>query len=236
MASDGFIVLDEHRSVFNLFLLIISDKTHLNKSDHYDRDCLLAISTDEKLRLEDAKLVLYLFYLHCNNLIKEATLENYLIITERTMKNVDSIRRSIKRLGALKITYLDHNGKRQNENLFKYCELQRGKIVYQINGFFESKLNKRGRGHRNRGLYDFIFKEDTYRTYTQNTIRLLVMVNLIYSLNDVDMIDEKILNQEKRNIKVLLNKYFDNLNPLFSRWIDHSCDVFLNEYNNPSQS
>ena len=236
MASDGFIVLDEHRSVFNLILLIISGKTELHKTNHDDRDCLYSISANEKLRLEDAKLALYIFYHHCSVLMQEVTIENYLIITERTMKNVDPIRRSIKRLGALKITYLDHNGKRQNENLFKYCELQRGKIVYQINGFFESKLNKRGRGHRNRGLYDFIFKEDTYRTYTQNTIRLLVMVNLIYSLNDVDMIDEKILNQEKRNIKVLLNKYFDNPNPLFSSWIDHSCDVFLNEYNNPSQS
>lgn len=236
MASDGFIVLDEHRSVFNLFLLIISDKTHLNKSDHYDRDCLLAISTNEKLRLEDAKLALYIFYHHCSDLMQEATIENYLKMTGRAMKNVDPIRRSIKRLGALKITYLDHNGKQQNENLFRTCELKRGKIVYRINAFFESKLNKQGRGHRKRGLYDYIFRDDSYRDYRQNAICLLVMLNLIYNLDDVDMIEKRKLFQEKRNLKVLLDNYFDNLNPLFSRWIDHSCDVFLNEYNNPSQS
>ena len=236
MASDGFIVLDEHRSVFNLILLIISGKTELHKTNHDDRDCLYSISANEKLRLEDAKLALYIFYHHCSDLMQEATIENYLKTTGRKMKNVDPIRRSIKRLGAVKITYLDHNGKRQDEKLFRSCELQRGIIVYQINGFFESKLNKRGRGHRNRGLYDFIFKEDTYRTYTQNAIRLLVMVNLIYSLNDVDLIDEKILDHEKRKLNVLLGIYFDNPNLFLTRWIDHSCDVFLNEYNNPSQS
>ena len=130
MASDGFIILDEHRAVFNLILLMVTDKTKLYQTDHDDRDCLLSISTNEKLRLEDAKLALYIFYHHCSDLMQEVTIENYLKMTGRTMKNVDPIRRSIKRLGALKITYLDHNGKRQNENLFKYCELQRGKIVY----------------------------------------------------------------------------------------------------------
>ncbi len=236
MASDGFIILDEHRAVFNLILLMVSDKTKLYRIEHDDRDCLLAISTHEKLRLEDAKLALFLFYHHCSVLMQEVTIENYLKMTGRTMKNVDPIRRSIKRLGALKITYLDHNGKRQNEKLFKTCELQRGKIVYRINAFFEAKLNKQGRGHRKRGLYDYIFRDDSYRAYTQNAIRLLVMLNLIYSLDDVDMIDKWKLFQEKRNLKVLLDNYYDNPNPLFSSWIDHSCDVFLNEYNNPSQS
>ena len=235
MASDGIIVLDEHRSVFNLILLIISDKTELSKSNRDDRNCLFALFTDEKLRLEDAKMILYLFSHHCSRSAEEVTIDEYLKTTGRTMKNKDPIRRAIKRLSAMRIIYLDHNSKRQEQNLFKMCELNRGKITYQINSFFESKLKARGRGHRNIGLYSFIFKDETYRAYSQNAIRLLVMLHLIYSLDDLDMIDERILDQEKKNLKVLLVKYFDNPNPLFSKWIDYSCDVFLNEYNHPSQ-
>lgn len=235
MASDCFIVLDEHRSVFNLILLIISDKTEVKKSNRDDRDRLLAILTDEKLRLEDAKMILYLFCHQCSGFTKDVSLDDYLEVTGRTMKNKDPIRRSIKRLSAMRIIYLDHNSKRQDQKLFNECKLKRGKIMYQINSFFKSKLNARGRGHRNIGLYSFIFKDETYRAHTQNAIRLLVMLHLIYCLDDLDMIDERILNQEKKNLKVLLVKYFDNPNPLFAKWIDYSCDVFLNEYNHPSQ-
>lgn len=236
MASDGFIVLDKRRSIFNLILLIVSGKTELHKTNHDNRDCVYAISGDETLRLEDAKLTLYLFYHHCNNHTKEVTIENYLKATGRTMQNKDPIRRSIKRLGALKIAYLDHNGKRQEQELFAVCKLNRGKIIFRVNSFFTSKLNTHGRGHRNRGLYDSIFNQDNYRTHTQNGIRLLVMLYLIYFLDDVDMIDNKILVQEKKNIKALIGKYFDNQNPLFPLCIDHSCDVFLKQYNYPSQS
>lgn len=231
MASDCFIVLDEHRSVFNLILLIISDKTEVKKTNRDDRDRLLAILTDEKLRLEDAKMILYLFCHHCSRSAEEVTVDEYLKTTGRTMQNKDPIRRSVKRLSDLRIIYLDHNGKRQEQKLFKECKLKRGKITYQINSFFKSKLNAWGRGHRNIGLYSFIFKDETYRAHTQNAIRLLVMLHLIYSLDDLDMIDERILNQEKKNLKVLLVKYFDNPNPLFSKWIDQSSKELMKYYN-----
>jgi len=232
--ADCYIILDERRSLLELILLVLAchKKTI---GTHYKKDTLLSLSGAEKLKLEDAKMILYLFSQHCSRFAEEVTIDDYLEMTGRTMQNKDPIRRSVKRLSALRIIYLNHNGKRQEQKLFEMCELKRGKITYQINSFFESKLKARGRGHRNIGLYSFIFKDETYRAYSQNAIRLLVMLHLIYSLDDLDMIDERILDQEKKNLKVLLVKYFDNPNPLFSKWIDYSCDVFLNEYNHPSQ-
>lgn len=231
MASDGFIVLDGHRSIFNLFLLISSGKTELHNINQDDKDCLLAISSEEKLRLEDAKLTLYLFYHHCNNHIKEVTIENYLKMTDRTMQNKDPIRQSIKRLSALKIIYLNHNGKREEEKLFTECKLKRGKIVYQINSFFESKLRKQGRGHRKREIEEVIFRDETYKTYRRNSIRLVVMLYLMYFLDDMDMIDEKTQEQEKKNIQSLLDRHFDSQNSLFPQWIKQSCKELLNQYN-----
>ena len=231
MASDGIIVLDEHRSVFNLILLIISDKTELSKSNRDDRNCLFALFTDEKLRLEDAKLILYLFCHHCSGFTKDVSLDDYLEVTGRTMQNKDPIRQSVKRLSELRIIYLDHNSKRQTQKLFIQCKLKRGKITYQINSFYEAKLKAQGRGHRKKELEEVVFIDECYRSFRFNSIRLIVMLHLIYSMDDLDMIDTKTLNQEKKNLKVLLVKYFDNPNPLFSKWIDQSSKELMKYYN-----
>lgn len=230
MASDGFIVLDKRRSIFNLILLIVSGKTELHNIHHDDEDCILAISTKEKLRLEDAKLTLYLFYHHCNNHTKEVTIENYLKVTGRTMNNKDSIRRSIKCLSNLRIIYLNHNGKREEERLFEVCKAKRGKIVYRLNSFFESKLKVHGRGHTKREIEEFVFRDGTYRSYRKNSVRLIVMLCLMYCLDDSDVIDRKTLDQEKKNIQALLDKHFDNQNSLFPLWINQSCKEFLKQY------
>lgn len=231
MLSDGFIILDSRKSIFNLILLFVSGKPELYNINQDDKDCLLAISSEEKLRLEDAKLTLYLFYHYCNNQNNESSIENYLTITGRTMNNVDPVRQSIKRLDALKIIYLDHNGKRQEQRLFNECKLKRGKIVYQINSFFESKLRKQGRGHRKREIEEFIFRDETYKTYRRNSIRLVVMLYLMYRLDDMDMINKKTQEQEKKNIQSLLDRHFDSQNSLFPQWIEQTCKELLDLYN-----
>ncbi len=177
-------------------------------------------------------MILYLFSHHCSRSAEEVTIDEYLKTTGRTMQNKDPIRRSVKRLSDLKIIYLDHNEKRQEQKLFKECKLKRGKITYQINSFYEAKLKAQGRGHRKKELEEVVFIDECYRSFRFNSIRLIVMLHLIYySMDDLDMIDTKILNQEKKNLKVLLVKYFDNPNPLFSKWIDQSSKELMIYYN-----
>lgn len=230
MASDGFLVLEKHRSIFNLILLILFDKTDYYKTNHNDKDCLLAISTTEKLKLEDAKLTLYLLYLHCNLQNNEASIENYLNTTGRTMKNVDSIRRSIRRLDALKIIYLDHNGKRQEQRLFNTCELNRGKIIYQFNSFFKSKLSRQGKGHIEVRMKPFIFVDENYKCHTKNGIRLLVMLYLLYELPQSSARKKKWLESGKQKLTLILDEYRTNRIMIFDQWIEKSVDEFFNHY------
>lgn len=227
--EDCFIILDERRSLLNLILLVLSSCQTLGTQNK--KDTLLSLSGAEKLKLEDAKMILYLFCHHCSRSAEEVTVDEYLKTTGRTMQNKDPIRRSVKRLSDLRIIYLDHNGKRQEQKLFKECKLKRGKITYQINSFYEAKLKAQGRGHRKKELEEVVFIDECYRSFRFNSIRLIVMLHLIYSMDDLDMIDTKILNQEKKNLKVLLVKYFDNPNPLFSKWIDQSSKELMKYYN-----
>lgn len=111
MHCDCCVVLENSKRFLKLILLVLSGTKGILDSNH-TKDTLIAISTGEKLKLEDAKLILYLFSYHCSRFEKDASISDYLKMTGRTLKNVDPIRRSVKRLAGLRIIYLDHNGKR----------------------------------------------------------------------------------------------------------------------------
>lgn len=194
------------------------------------KDTLLSFSGAEKLKLEDAKMILYLFSQHCSRFAEEVTIDDYLEMTVRTMQNKDPIRRSVKRLSALRIIYLDHNGKRKEQRLFKMCELKRGKITYQINSFFKSKLSIRGRGHREQKVKAFLFKDKQYRSYRYNSIRLVVLLDLMYCLDDSNSIDKEILVLETEKIIALINEHFDHRIRNLDPWICQSREELLRNY------
>ena len=194
------------------------------------KDTLISLSGAEKLKLEDAKRILYLFSHHCSRFAENVTIDDYLEVTDRTMQNKDPIRRSVKRLSALRIIYLDHNGKRQKQKLFKRCELKRGKITYRINSFFETKLSVRGRGHREQKVKTFLFKDKQYRSYRYNSIRLVVLLNLMFCLDDSNSIDKEILVSETENIIALINDHFDHRIRNLDPWICQSREELMRNY------
>ena len=197
---------------------------------HYTKDTLLSLSGAEKLKLEDAKLILYLFCHHCSRFAEEVTVDEYLKTTGRTMQNKDPIRRSVKRLSGLRIIYHDHNGKRQEQKLFKTCLFKRGKITYRINSFYEAKLNIRGRGHKEQKVKAFLFKDEQFRSYRYNSVRLVVILDLMYCLDDSSSIDKEILVSETERIITLINKYFDHRIRHLILWIDQSSKELLKYY------
>lgn len=227
--ADCYIILDERRSLLELILLVLAchKKTI---GTHHKKDTLLSLSGAEKLKLEDAKLILFLFCHHCSRFTKDVTIDNYLKITGRAMQNKDPIRRSVKRLSALRIIYLNHNGKRQEQKLFKMCKLKRGKISYRINSFFESKLSIRGRGHREQKVKAFLFKDKQYRSYRYNSIRLVVLLNLLYCFDDSNLIDKETLVSETENIIALINDHFDHRIRNLDPWICQSREELLRNY------
>jgi len=216
--SNCCVILENSKSILKLILLVLSGQKEILDSDH-TKDTLIAISTREKLKLEDAKLILYLFCQHCSRFAGEVTLDDYLAMTGRTMQNKDPIRRSIRRLSDLRIIYLDHNGKRQEQRLFKACELKRGKIIFQINSFFKSKLSAQGRNHREQRVKAFLFRDKKFRSYRYNSIRLMVLLNLMYCLGDSDSIDQKILVSQRENVITLINEHFDHQVRNLNQWI-----------------
>lgn len=218
MHSNCCVVIENSKSILKLILLVLSGQKEILDSDH-TKNTLIAISTREKLKLEDAKLIFYLFSYCCSGFEKDASITDYLAMTGRTMQNKDPIRRSVKRLASLRIIYLDHNGKRQEQRLFKFCELKRGKIIYQVNSFFEGKLNIHGRGHREIEMKRFVFVDENHKSYRQNSIRLLVMLNLMYCLGDSDSIDQKILVSQRENVITLINEHFDHQVRNLNQWI-----------------
>ena len=226
--ADCFIILDERRSLLSLILLVLTSCQMLG-TDH-KKDALLSLFSAEKLRLEDAKMILYLFSHHCSRSAEEVTIDEYLKTTGRTMKNKDPIRRSVKRLSDLKIIYLDHNEKRQEQKLFKECKLKRGKITYQINSFYEAKLNIRGRGHKEQKVKAFLFKDEQFRSYRYNSVRLVMMLDLMYCLDDSNSIDKEILVSEAERIITLINEYFDHRIRHLILWIDQSSKELLKYY------
>ena len=194
------------------------------------KDTLLSLSGAEKLKLEDAKMILYLFSQHCSRFAEEVTIDDYLEMTGRTMQNKDPIRRSVKRLSALRIIYLDHNGKRQKQKLFEMCELKRGKISYRINSFFETKLSVRGRGHKEQKVKAFLFKDKQFRSYRFNSIRLVVLLDLLYCFDDSNLIDKETLVSETERIIALINDHFDHRIRNLDPWICQSREELLRNY------
>ena len=227
--ADCYIILDERRSLLELILLVLAchKKTI---GTHHKKDTLLSLSGAEKLKLEDAKMILYLFSQHCSRFAEEVTIDDYLEMTGRTMQNKDPIRRSVKRLSALRIIYLNHNGKTQEQKLFKMCKLKRGKITYRINSFFETKLSVRGRGHKEQKVKAFLFKDKQFRSYRYNSIRLVVLLDLMYCLDDSNAIDKETLQYEKDNILELLEELFDHRLRHLILWIDQSSKELLKYY------
>ncbi len=227
--ADCYIILDERRSLLKLILLVLA-RHKKTIGTHHKKDTLLSLSGAEKLKLEDAKLILFLFCHHCSRFTKDVTIDDYLEVTDRTMQNKDPIRRSVKRLSGLRIIYLDRNGKRQEQKLFKRCELKRGKIIYQVDSFFKSKLSVRGRGHREQKVEAFLFKDEEFRSYRYNSIRLVVLLDLMYCLDDSNAIDKETLQYEKDNILELLEELFDHRLRHLILWIDQSSKELLKYY------
>lgn len=223
-----YLILDESRSLLNLILMVLTGaKTLVNQNK---KDTLLSLSGVENLKLEDAKLILYLFCHHCCRSSEEVNIDDYLKMTGRSMQNKDPIRQSVKRLSALRIIYLDHNSKRQEQTLFKELYLKRGKINYRINSYFETKLKSQGRGHRDQKVKAFLYKDEHYRAFRYNSIRLVVQLDLLYCLDDSNSIDKETLQREKDIILELLEEYFDHrIRPLIL-WIDQSSKELLKYY------
>ena len=69
-----------------------------------------------------------------------------------------------------------------------------------------------------------------YRSYRYNSIRLVVLLNLMFCLDDSNSIDKEILVSETENIIALINDHFDHRIRNLDPWICQSREELMRNY------
>ena len=69
-----------------------------------------------------------------------------------------------------------------------------------------------------------------YRSYRYNSIRLVVLLNLMFCLDDSNSIDKEILVSETEKIIALINDHFDHRIRNLDPWICQSREELMRNY------
>ena len=164
-------------------------------------------------KLEIIKLILFIFSKYCEEPdINSIKISEFIDSTRlNAPKNISNIRKNITALKSLKIEYYNNNGKLVEELLFKNLYYKKGKISYNINSFFKSKLSEKNGVHQHFELPADFMVDNDYRNHYQSCVRLLL---IIFYINDY----QKLLNvsDEKRVLyfkDIVFNYFYKYYNP-----------------------
>lgn len=235
MSSVNCIILDQNRNLLRLILLILSSKKDLQIKNIRKKNLLTSISGIDSQELETARLVLYLFNQYCSNSKHELTIDDYLKLTNRKLKNRQPLREAIRIARNIEIVYYDNDSRIKKEKLFKKCDLSAGVVCFEPGSFFASKLSLRAKNHVEIPTYEFIYWSVDYRQHLRNKIRLIVMCYLCQECFEITKDDFEIhFNEFEKQIKELIHDSFDDHRMTFNRWIRETMKEYqLQRYSNP---
>lgn len=206
------LVIDNNKNILRLISLVLDIK--MNDINNKKKNELVKIIIDYQYsKLEIIKLILFIFSKYCEEPdINSIKISEFIDSTRlNAPKNISNIRKNITALKSLKIEYYNNNGKLVEELLFKNLYYKKGKISYNINSFFKSKLSEKNGVHQHFELPADFMVDNDYRNHYQSCVRLLL---IIFYINDY----QKLLNvsDEKRVLyfkDIVFNYFYKYYNP-----------------------
>ena len=222
MLSKLPLVIDNNKNILRLISLVLDIK--LNDINNKKKNELVEIIIDYQYsKLETIKLILFIFSKFCEEPdVDTLSLRDYLTCSRDFFpKNLRNIRQNICALKNLRIKYYNNNGKLVEELLFKNLYYKKGKISYNINSFFKSKLSEKNGVHQHFELPADFMVDNDYRNHYQSCVRLLL---IIFYINDyqklLNVSDEKrvlyfkdiVFNYFKKYYSPFANDFFTKMN------------------------